>query len=105
MFILRIRDAPASIGIGEQEQPVEDTVKKEDSTNIIPQKIICSAVTHPLVTLAHRSTPGACIEGSIPPIHTYWVRHANKGDFERKEATQRSPSKENMLPIVKRRKL
>jgi hypothetical protein len=104
-FLLYVRDGPTNVGVIKQEEPEGNTIEKKDNTNVKPSdQIICTAAAHPAVTLARRTTPGARIEGSIPPIHTYWVRDADKQDFERRDATRRSPFKEN-VPIAKRRKL
>jgi hypothetical protein len=104
-FILHIRDAPARVGAIKQEEPQGNAIIKEENSEAKPSdQIICAAAAHPAVTLARRTTPGAHVEGSIPPIHTYWVRDADKQDFERRHATRRSPFKEN-VPVAKRRKL
>jgi hypothetical protein len=103
MLILRIRDAPANSGAIVHEDAKGVILKHEEDDTKLSNKVI-HATAHLSIVLACRTVPGILVQGFIPPIHTYWVRHANKDDLERRGAKWGVTEKEN-LPIVKRRKL
>jgi hypothetical protein len=97
-FILYIRDAAEGTGDVKKEE-IEASL-----TDVKPSDQVIHATAHPSVTLARRVTAAPRVPGFIPPIHTYSVRHAEEEDFKRKGVEWRSPLKENM-PIVKRKRL
>ena len=82
----------------------KEVILKHEEDDTKPFDKVIHATAHPSIVLARRTVPGTPVQGFIPPIHTYWVRHADEDDFERRGAKRGATEKEN-LPIAKRRKL
>lgn len=85
-----------------KQEEFKEGIPKRETDQLAPSADSVHVKAYPSVVLTHRSTPGSQSQESIPPIHTYNVRHADNDDFKRR-GLKRACDKENLGPAKQRK--